>query len=353
MQNAGYNTYYSGKLYNAHTIDNYNSPHVNGFNGSDFILDPNTYEYYNAMMTRNGGEPVSYKGKYSPDVTFEKAYDFLDEATMHSDPWFLTVAPIAPHSNIKLRPPYEPDMPAYAERHAHLFKDYKIPRDANFNPDKPSGVGWMKQLKKLNDTEIEYNDEFQRCRLRALQSVDEGVETLVKMLEKKGIMDNTYIFYTTDNGYHLSQHRLHAGKECGFDTDIHIPLIVRGPGVAPGRVSKAVTSHTDLAPTMLDIAGAKRDDFDGLSIPLTGEDVLKPSKMEHVNVEYWGMAIPEGRLGHYGGVKDGWAGYAHAARNNTYKALRLIGEDYSLYYSVWCTDEHHRLGFAAQDDRLL
>lgn len=204
MQNAGYNTYYSGKLYKAHSINNYNSLYVNGFNGSDFILDPTTYEYYNAKMTRNGAPPVSYAGQYSPDVTFAKAADFLDEATMHTEPWFLTVAPIAPHSNIKLTPTYEPDMPAYAERHAHLFKDYKIPRDANFNPDKPSGVGWMKQLKKLNSTEIEYNDEFQRCRIRALQSVDEGVESLIQMLDRKGLLENTYIFYTTDNGCMLT-----------------------------------------------------------------------------------------------------------------------------------------------------
>lgn len=65
----------------------------------------------------------------------------------------------------------------------------------------------MKDLPLLNDTVIEYNDEFQRSRLRALQSVDEMVENLVKMLDDKGILDNTYIFYTTDNGYHISQHR--------------------------------------------------------------------------------------------------------------------------------------------------
>lgn len=65
----------------------------------------------------------------------------------------------------------------------------------------------MKDLPLLNDTVIEYNDEFQRARLRSLQSVDEMVATLVQMLEQKGLLDNTYIFYTTDNGYHISQHR--------------------------------------------------------------------------------------------------------------------------------------------------
>lgn len=136
MQHEGYNTYYSGKLWNAHNVDNYNSPYVEGFNGSDFILDPYTYQYYNASMSRNGGPPVNYQGKYSPDITAQKAYDFLDEATLHEEPWMLTVAPIAPHSNCILGSfeNFEIDHPRYADRHAHLFKDYKIPRTANFNP---------------------------------------------------------------------------------------------------------------------------------------------------------------------------------------------------------------------------
>lgn len=69
------------------------------------------------------------------------------------------------------------------------------------------GVSWVKNLPLLNDTVVAYNDEYQRARLRSLQPVDEMIENLVKMLEAKGVLDNTYIFYTTDNGYHISQHR--------------------------------------------------------------------------------------------------------------------------------------------------
>jgi N-acetylglucosamine-6-sulfatase len=199
LQNAGYNTYYVGKLFNAHDVDNYDSPYVNGFNGSDFLLDPYTYQYYNGHMTRNGESPVSYAGLYSPDVVAQKAYDLLDEAALHPEPFFLSVAPVAPHSNVKLAGGIEMGTALYAERHAHLFKDYKIPRTANFNPKVPSGVGWVRDLPLLNDTVIEYHDEFQRSRLRALQSVDEMVEHLIKQLEEKGILDNTFIFYTTDN----------------------------------------------------------------------------------------------------------------------------------------------------------
>jgi len=136
MQQAGYNTYYTGKLWNAHSVDNYNAPYVKGFNGSDFLLDPYTYQYYNARMTRNGAPPVSYEGQYSPDVTAQKAYDFLDEASTHKEPWLLAISPAASHSDVYMETydDFAISPPKYAARHAHLFKDYKIPRTANFNP---------------------------------------------------------------------------------------------------------------------------------------------------------------------------------------------------------------------------
>lgn len=100
---------------------------------------PDTYQYENAHFSRNGKLPVSYKGAYSPDVTADKAYDFLEQALAaraddDDKPFFLGVAPIAPHANM-IPFPYEGTPPKYAARHAHLFKDYKIPRTANFNPD--------------------------------------------------------------------------------------------------------------------------------------------------------------------------------------------------------------------------
>lgn len=150
-------------------------------------------------------------------------------------------------------------------------------------------------------------------------------------LDKAGVLDNTYIFYSSDNGYHIGQHRLGPGKECGFEEDINIPLIVRGPGVPKGKVSDIVTTHTDLAPTFLTLAGAPiRADFDGAAIPLdtAGLADAKKTRHEHVNVEYWGFALNEGD---YGQVMF---------ENNTYKALRVIGNGYNFYYSVWCSGEH-------------
>lgn len=135
LQNAGYNTYYTGKLFNSHTIENYNKPVAGGFTGSDFLLDPYTYQYYNSYLSRNGGEPASYAGQYSPDVIAEKAFGFLNDAISDEKPFFLAIAPIAPHSDVVMGK-LQFSQPKYAPRHAHLFKDYKIPRTKNFNPDK-------------------------------------------------------------------------------------------------------------------------------------------------------------------------------------------------------------------------
>lgn len=164
------------------------------------------------------------------------------------------------------------------------------------------------------------------------------VEGVVRRLEAAGQLDNTYIFYTTDNGYHISQHRMHPGKECGFDTDINIPLIVRGPGVERGVKSRAVTAHTDLAPTFLHLAGAEpRSTFDGGIMPL-GQQQGGQAKTEHVNIEFWGNAAGEGKFG-FSGEWGNINGSVNGYQNNTYKGLRLVSDTANLYYAVWCTNE--------------
>jgi arylsulfatase A-like enzyme len=160
----------------------------------------------------------------------------------------------------------------------------------------PSGVNWISKLAQQDQANIDYNDHFYRSRLRALQTVDELVDGVVERLEVAGLLDNTYIIYTSDNGYHIGQHRLQPGKECGFEEDIRVPLFIRGPGIAKDHIEDAVTTHIDLAPTIFQLAGIRpREDFDGTPIPLTGRD--NGVRHEHVHVEYWGLAIGEGKHG--------------------------------------------------------
>lgn len=147
---------------------------------------------------------------------------------------------------------------------------------------------------------MEYNDHFYRQRLRALQAVDELVEGLVERLEKHGLLEDTYVVYSSDNGFHIGQHRLQPGKSCGYEEDVNVPLIVRGPGVAAGYVADGVTTtHADLAPTFFDLLDIPaRADFDGSAIPVEKEKFeevkLAGRRREHAGIEYWGFAMGEG-----------------------------------------------------------
>ena len=197
----------------------------------------------------------------------------------------------------------------------------------------PHGVSWISRLPQQNQTNIDFNDYFYRSRLRALQAVDEIINSLINRLSAAGELENTFIFYSTDNGYHIGSHRLQPGKQCAFEDDINIPLIVRGPDMPKNRTTDLVTTHTDLAPTFLSVAGGKmRDDFDGSPISLTAAQInlehVMDMRTEHINVESWGIIMSEGK---YGSI---------LYPNHTYKALRVIGKDYSLLYTVWCSGEH-------------
>jgi arylsulfatase A-like enzyme len=223
LQEAGYNTYYTGKLFNAHTTENYGSPHVAGWTNSDFLLDPYTYSYLNSSYQRGQDPPVSYEGQHSVDVLARKAYGFLSDALVAKKPFFLGIAPVAPHSNVELkaiwenstdieRATFSPPIPA--KRHEHLFADVKVPRTPNFNPEKPSGANWVRKLPRQSQENVDSNDHFYRQRLRTLQSVDELVDGLFARLElHDGLLDNTYIVFSTDNGYHVSPFS-HVKKRC-------------------------------------------------------------------------------------------------------------------------------------------
>jgi N-acetylglucosamine-6-sulfatase len=93
---------------------------------------------------------------------------------------------------------------------------------------------------------------------------------------------------------------MQPGKMCAFEEDINIPMFVRGPGIPKNKISDLVTSHTDLVPTIFNIAGINQHcDFDGEAIPLSEQGLIDGEKKrhEHVNIEFWGAAAGEGSYG--------------------------------------------------------
>lgn len=322
-----------GKLMNSFDPDNYNKPFVNGFNGSDILCGPNTYNYLNPMYQRNKEAPKRYPNQYTTDLLWNKSRAFMDDALKSSQPFFLAMTPVAPHSGTGARPDgVSKQGPVPKAKYANAFSNVKVPRTKNFNPDKPSGSSWLLNIDRLNQSDLNDGDEYYRNRLRALQSVDEVVNNTISYLQQNNILDNTYIIYSADNGFHIGQHRLYPGKRCPYEEDINVPLIIRGPGIAAGKTISVATTHTDLAPTILKMAQAALPaSLDGAAVPLI-DPTPDSQSFEHAQIEFWGV----GATGHQ--QEHEYPGVA-GIKNGTYKTLRIIGNNYNYAYTVWCTNQ--------------
>lgn len=152
-------------------------------------------------------------------------------------------------------------------------------------------MGLVWDLPKL-DTDMEHKlDQYYKRRVEALRSVDDLVHGVVERLNKTNKLDDTYIIYSSDNGYHLGHHRLYAGKKFAFEEDINVPMIIRGPHVPKNVTTDIVSSHVDVAPTILEMAGMdQRDEFDGKAIAFTREKMQQRTRSatdEHTAVEFW------------------------------------------------------------------
>ncbi|KAF7538703.1 hypothetical protein G7054_g2745 [Neopestalotiopsis clavispora] len=331
LQEASYNTYYTGKLMNGFSATTYNNPYPAGWNDSDFLVDPQTYWYYNASMSRDNSTIRYLPGNYSTDVVGNTALEYLDLAATAGQPFFLGVTPIGPHAEMQPSLSGEFLLPTPADRHANLFQNLTAPRSPSFNKARESAVGYFTTLAELNDTEVAYVDLFYRRRIQSLQAVDELVENIVQKLEALNLLDNTYIIYTSDNGFHIGQHRLPPGKTTCIEEDINVPFVVRGPGVAKGATYDKPTTHTDIVPTLFTLANLTlHDDFDGEPIPVTTDlQAQTVAKSEHVNVEYWGEGIMEGTISNW---------------------VSTISDAFDLSYTVWCSNEHELYDFQSMAD---
>ena len=88
-----------------------------------------------------------------------------------------------------------------------------------------------------------------------MAAVGETIGGLLRTLEQTGKLDNTYVVLTSDNGYHMGQHRLGLGKQSAYEEDIRVPLMIRGPGLPSGVSRDEMVLNNDFAPTFADLAG--------------------------------------------------------------------------------------------------
>lgn len=149
----------------------------------------------------------------------------------------------------------------------------------------------------LPDNIIKSIDLFYRKRWQTLLAVDELVDAVVNSLTETEQINNTLIIFTSDNGYHLGQFGQPFDKRQPYDTDIRVPLILRGPDINAKTTTHYPIALIDLAPTILDFAGIEIPNYmDGESFKeiVTNHD----SEVNRINeriilIEYWGEGTIE------------------------------------------------------------
>lgn len=299
LKDAGYKTALMGKYLNGYNLDTepeYAIPE--GWSEWAVPIDGDAYGQYNYTLNANGKKEDYYlancvtgskkpckrdlvtatradkEANYMINVLDAKAKDFITRNSANEDPFFLYLAPYTPHGPATPSPKYENLIDDAAWLAAH-----PLPKNASFNEtdirDKPT---WLRdnagllEAHNINSLTNEY-----RKRVISMYGIEDLLESLILTLTETGQLDNTYIVLTSDNGFHLGEHRLTGGKLTEFDTDIRIPLIVRGPGIPEGSNTTELTANVDIAPTLASLAGIPiPDTVDGRSFKelLFGRTVL-------------------------------------------------------------------------------
>jgi len=243
---AGYRTGLFGKYLNGYQQTTGRPPgwdrwfaHVNGSGYYNYqINDDGTTRHYGSSSSA-----------YETDVLANHAKTFIDTSANAGVPFFAYVAPYAPHNVRKQGAP----VPAPRDRHA--YDGLKAPRPPSFNEkdvsDKPP---WIRKLPRLHAFKKAKIDNNAESRAESLQAIDDLVAGVVGKLSDKGVLSNTYIFFTSDNGFHHGEHRIVAQKWRPYEEDINMPLLVRAPGVAAGSTSYRLVLDTDYMPTFTSLA---------------------------------------------------------------------------------------------------
>ncbi|MFI7064708.1 sulfatase [Kribbella sp. NPDC050124] len=257
LHDSGYRTGMAGKYLNGLEEDPTHIPP--GWDDWNAGVTKSLYSGYDYTLNENG-VMVDYGSDpddYQVDVIAKKSTDFIADAAADGQPFFWYAAATAPHLPMEAPPRYADNQ----------FADATAPHLPNFQEeeigDKPTWLRTTAGERAL--TVAATNDRDHQNRMGSLLALDDLVAGIVTTLESTGELDNTYIVFTSDNGYNLGAHRL-VQKMAPYEESMRVPLVVTGPGVPRGR-TKDIAISTDFAPTVLELAGLPTpDDVDGRSL---------------------------------------------------------------------------------------
>ncbi len=197
---------------------------------------------------------------------------------------------------------------------------------------------WMAAYKPKNEKFIAQNlkgkelvewkyQRYLKDYLRCIKTIDDEVGRLIAYLEKEGLMDNTVIVYTSDQGFYMGEHGW-FDKRFMYEESFRTPLIIRYPGmIKAGSVCDALVQNLDYAPTYLTLAGIEKPEFmEGNSlIPLFSGSTPSDWR-EYLYYHYYDYPAVH-QVRRHDGVRD-----------NRYKLIHFYGEGHHNDAAINCNE---------------
>ncbi len=278
MQKAGYQTALFGKWHlgiEPQGFDVYN--YLSGAPGDNNFHSGQQGLYRDPYFKSNNADTSSQHKGYVTDIITDMTVEYL-KSRDKDKPFFLMCHHKAPH-----------DFWDYPERHENLFDGMEIPIPDTLFEDKShrseasrnygSSVSPRNKIRSLYEdfSQPDYvtgplvcdeNATFEekgkaayvkyiKDYCRTVKGIDDSVGTILDYLEKTGELDNTIVIYTSDQGMFLGEHD-YQDKRWSFEESLKAPMMIRYPSeIAAGSVEKTMMANIDIAPTLLDYAGAE------------------------------------------------------------------------------------------------
>jgi arylsulfatase A-like enzyme len=294
LQGAGYRTIHIGKFLNGYgdePIDN-GATVPPGWSAWHSVLNADTHHYfYGYTLNNNGvlegpyGDSGSWETReygvrddigcpyaplnglpcfYETDMLTNIAVNELSETSLEQ-PFYLQLDYTAPHGDFR-----HPAGPEPAPREYDWFKGAPFPHDRSqgFNEgnvaDKPR---FIRDAPYLSLSDIHTYRVYYDKALESLRAIDDGIKVLMDTLGTQHRLRNTYVIFTSDNGFFFGEHRLIGGKFLAYEPATHLPFLIRGPHIRADTESGELVSNIDVAPTVLELAGVEADkSVDGRSM---------------------------------------------------------------------------------------
>jgi len=294
LQGAGYRTVHVGKVLNGYGDEPYDNGTIvpPGWSSWYGVVKADTHHYfYGYTLNVNGelqgpfGDPGSWETReygvrddfgcpFAPlnglpcfhitdNLTNIATNEML--ATPPEQPFYVQLDYTAPHGDFR-----RPAGPEPTPRHYDWFKGARHPHDRSEGfdegnvTDKPR---FIRDAPHLTPNEKRTYRVYYQKQLDSLRDIDDGVKQVIQTLGAMGRLRNTYVLFTSDNGFFFGEHRLLGGKFLAYEPATHMPFLIRGPGIKQGSATGELAANIDVAPTILELAHAEADkSLDGRSL---------------------------------------------------------------------------------------